>query len=78
MIQGDGGYILQWNSDSKYNVNLKIVSRYAIIESNAAGDAAKSEATINAHRIIGQITKLLKTGAETHDRSGYSTFNLYN
>jgi DNA-binding Lrp family transcriptional regulator len=78
MIQGDGGYILQWNSDSKYNVNLKIVSRYAIIESNAAGDTAKSEATINAHRIVEQITKLLKTSAETHGRSRYGTFNLYN
>src|SRR5574338_680300 len=59
-IDGDSGYVLQWASSDKYHVNLKIVSRYAIIETDASGQKSKSESIINAYRILEQITKLLK------------------
>jgi hypothetical protein len=78
MVQGDGGYILQWEGESKYHVNLKIVSRYAVIESNAAGDKNKSEAMIDAHRIVEQITKLLKTNTEASGGKTTRDFGLYN
>ena len=79
IVEGDGGYVLQWTSNDKYHVNLKLVSRYAVVESDASGAKNKSEATINAHRILEQITKLLKEGQERSDgKNRYSSFGLYN
>lgn len=79
IVEGDGGYVLQWTSNDQYHVNLKLVSRYAVVESDAVGDNNKSEATINAHRILEQITKLLKEGQDKTDRKiRYGSFSLYN
>ena len=79
IVEGDGGYVLQWESNDKYHVNLKLVSRYAVVESDASGAKNKSEATINAHRILEQITKLLKESQERSDgKNRYSSFGLYN
>jgi DNA-binding HxlR family transcriptional regulator len=79
IVEGDGGYVLQWASNEKYHVNLKLVSRYAVVESDAEGAKNKSEATINAHRILEQITKLLKEGQERTDgKNRYRSFGLYN
>ena len=79
IVEGDGGYVLQWTSNDKYHVNLKLVSRYAVVESDAVGEKNKSEATINAHRILEQITKLLKENQERPDgKNRYGSFSLYN
>ena len=79
IVEGDGGYVLQWASSDKYYVNLKLVSRYAVVESDAQGTVLKSEATINAHRILEQITKLLKEGQERPDeKNRFSSFGQYN
>lgn len=79
IVEGDGGYVLQWASSDKYHVNLKLVSRYAIVESDAQGTELKSEATINAHRILEQITKLLKVSKERTDGNNrFSSFGQYN
>src|SRR5574340_652456 len=79
IVEGDGGYVLQWTSNDKYHVNLKLVSRYAVVESDAVGDKNKSEATINAHRILEQITKLLKEGQDRTDgKIRYNSFGPYN
>lgn len=60
VISGDGGYVLQWANGDKFQVNLKIVSRYAIVESNAMGDKSKAEAMVSAYRIFEQITKIFQ------------------
>ena len=79
IVEGDGGYVLQWASNDKYQVNLKLVSRYAVVESDASGTKLKSEATINAHRILEQITKLLKERQERTDgKNRYRSFGSYN
>jgi DNA-binding HxlR family transcriptional regulator len=79
IIEGDGGYVLQWTSNDKYRVNLKLVSRYAIVESDASGAKLKSEATINAHRILEQITKLLKEDQERSiGKNRFDSFGPYN
>ncbi len=79
IVEGDGGYVLQWTSNDKYHVNLKLVSRYAIVESDASGVKLKSEATINAHRILEQIAKLLKEDQERPDgKNSYNSFGPYN
>jgi hypothetical protein len=49
------------------------------VESDAVGAKNKSDATINAHRILEQITKLLKESQERSDgKNRYSSFGLYN
>lgn len=79
IVEGDGGYVLQWTGSDKYHVNLKLVSRYAVVESDAQGVDIKSEATINAHRILEQITKLLKEYQERPERkTKYGSFGHYN
>ncbi len=79
IVEGDGGYVLQWTSDDKYHVNLKLVTRYAVVESDAIGAKDKSEATINAHRILEHITKLLKEGQVRPDgKRRYNSFDMYN
>ncbi len=80
IVEGDGGCVLQWTSDDKYHVHLKLVTRYAVVESDAVGAKDKSEATINAHRILEHITKLLKANQAQHDNENrYSgSFDLYN
>ena len=79
IVEGDGGYVLQWASNDKYQVNLKLISRYAIVESDAQGAVLKSEATINAHRILEQITKLLKEGnGRPDEKNSFSSFGPYN
>ena len=79
IIEGDGGYVLQWASSDKYHVNLKLVSRYAVVESDASGANLKSESIIHAHRILEQITKLLKERQERpDDKNRYHSFSSYN
>lgn len=79
IIRGDGGFVLQWASNDQYRVNLKLVSRYAIIESDALGLKLKSESIIHAHRILEQITKLLKERHSTHiGKSKPHSFDSYN
>ncbi|MGI0066079.1 MAG: MarR family transcriptional regulator [Nitrosotalea sp.] len=79
IVEGDGGYVLQWTSDDKYRVNLRLVTRYAVVESDAVREIDKSKATINAHRILEHITNLLKEGQERHDgKNRYDSFGLYN
>jgi len=58
---------------------LKIVSRYAVIESNAVGEKNKADAIVSAYRILEQITKTLKTASDKSDRrSGLGSFSQYN
>ncbi|MDE1829527.1 MAG: MarR family transcriptional regulator [Thaumarchaeota archaeon] len=76
LVEGDGGYVLQW-TDGNSEINLKIVSRYAIVESNAVGEKGKAESMVSAYRIFEQITKMSqksKSGA----RNSLDFFNQYN
>jgi len=76
LVEGDGGYVLQWANSDKFLVNLKIVSRYATIESNATSEKDKAESMISAHRIFEQITKVLKTESEkNHKCNNFSQYN---
>lgn len=77
LIDGDGGYVLQWAYNDKFQVNLKMVSRYAIVESNAMGDKNKAESMISAYKIFEQITKVFqKTGSGA--KNSLDSFNHYN
>ena len=77
LIDGDGGYVLQWANGDKLQVNLKIVSRYAIVESNAIGDKSKAEAMVSAYHIFEQITKIFQK-TKSGERNSLDSFNQYN
>ncbi|HJU14595.1 MAG TPA: helix-turn-helix domain-containing protein [Candidatus Nitrosotalea sp.] len=77
LVEGDGGRVLQWAAGDKFQVNLRIVSRYAIVESNAAGDKNKAEAMVSACRIFEQITKIFEK-AESGARNSLGSFSQYN
>ena len=75
LIEGDaGGYMLQWVSDdnSAFQIILRVISDYLIIETNASSDKEKIEAMIGSYRIFEQISKILRnkleegTGEITH------------
>ena len=76
LTEGEGGYVLQWTGGI-FQVNLKIVSRYAIVESNAVGDKEKANAVIGAYRIFEQITKILQK-TKPIPGTRVDTFNQYN
>lgn len=77
LVEGDAGHVLQWAYGDKFQVNLKIVSRYAIVESNAAGDADKAESMVSAYGIFGQLTKLFQK-TKIDSRNGLGSFSQYN
>lgn len=76
IVEGDGGYVLQWASSDKYHVNLKLVSRYAVVESDALGAKLKAESIIHAQKILEQITKLLKE--KPVEKNSFHSFQSYN
>jgi DNA-binding HxlR family transcriptional regulator len=67
MIESEaGGYMLQWINDDHYGfqINLRLISDYLIIETNAASDKEKIEAMIGSYRIFEQISKILRNKLE--------------
>ena len=53
--------MLQWvNRDGSFQINLRIVSDYVVIETNAVSDKEKIEAMTGSYRIFEQITKILQ------------------
>ena len=67
MIESEaGGYMLQWISDDHYEfqINLRLISDYLIIETNATSDKEKIEAMIGSYRIFEQISKILRNKLE--------------
>ncbi len=59
MIEGEMGHSLQWvNEDNSFQVNLRIVGNYIIIETNADSDKGKVEAMVSAYKIFEYVSKL--------------------
>jgi len=59
MVEGEMGHMLQWTSeDNSFQVNLRIVGNYMIIETDASNDKAKVEAMVSAYRIFECVSKL--------------------
>jgi DNA-binding HxlR family transcriptional regulator len=76
MIESSTGYTLQWSSeDGSFQINLRMISDYIVIETNAATEKEKVEAMVGSYAIYEQITKAMqsKLGAYTVDhRVSYS------
>ena len=66
MIESETGeYMLQWiNDNNTFQIILRVISKYLIIEANANSDKEKVEAMIGSYRIFEQITKILRIKLE--------------
>jgi DNA-binding HxlR family transcriptional regulator len=66
-----GGYMLQWISDDNnaFQIILRVISDYLIIETNACSDKEKIEAMIGSYRIFEEVTKILRNKIEEGTRT---------
>lgn len=66
-----GGYMLQWVSDGNnaFQIILRVISDYLIIETNACSEKEKIEAMIGSYRIFEQVTKILCNQIEEGTRT---------
>jgi hypothetical protein len=58
--------MLQWISDdnNSFQIILRVISKYLIIETNASSDKEKIDAMIGSYRIFEAITKILRNKLE--------------
>ncbi|HEY3094556.1 MAG TPA: MarR family transcriptional regulator [Nitrososphaera sp.] len=70
MIESGTGYTLQWSSDNgSFQINLRLIADYIVIETNASTEREKVEAMVGSYTIYEQITKAMQRelGAYTVD-----------
>ena len=61
LIENETECVLQWISDdNSFQINLRMMSEYIIIETNAISDKEKIEAMIGSCRIFEQIIRILQ------------------
>lgn len=78
MIESGTGYTLQWSSeDGSFQINLRMISDYIVIETNASTEKEKVEAMVGSYAIYEQITKAMqsKLGAYSDRSLAYSHSN---
>lgn len=62
MIESGTGYTLQWTSDDgSFQINLRMISDYIVIETNASTEKEKVEAMVGSYAIYEQITKAMQS-----------------
>jgi len=62
MIRGDIGYTLQWTSDDgSFQINLRLIADYVVIETNAYTDKEKVQAMVGSYAIYEHITKVMQS-----------------
>ena len=61
MIESGTGYTLQWTSDDgSFQINLRLISDYVIIETNASTENEKVQAMAGSYAIYEQITRAVQ------------------
>jgi DNA-binding MarR family transcriptional regulator len=62
MISTDTGYTLQWASeDGSFQINLRLIAEYIVIETNASTEKEKVQAMVGSYAIYEQITKVIQS-----------------
>jgi DNA-binding HxlR family transcriptional regulator len=62
MIRSDTGYTLQWTSDDgSFQINLRLIAEYIVIETNASTEKEKVQAMVGSYTIYEQITKVMQS-----------------
>jgi hypothetical protein len=56
------GYTLQWTSDDgSFQVNLRLIADYIVIETDASTEKEKVQAMVGSYAIYEQITKAMQS-----------------
>ncbi|MCI0557052.1 MAG: MarR family transcriptional regulator [Nitrososphaera sp.] len=67
MIESGTGYTLQWASDDgSFQINLRLISDYIVIETNASTEKEKVQAMAGSYAIYQQITRVLQNRVENN------------
>jgi DNA-binding transcriptional ArsR family regulator len=67
MIESGTGYTLQWASDDgSFQINLRMISDYIVIETNAASEKEKVGAMVGSYAIYEQITKAMQSKLDAY------------
>ncbi len=62
MMRSDTGYTLQWTSDDgSFQINLRLIADYIIIETNAYTDREKVQAMVGSYAIYEHIAKVMQS-----------------
>lgn len=62
MIRSDTGYTLQWTSDDgAFQINLRLIADYIVIETNASTEKEKVQAMVGSYTIYEHITKVMQS-----------------
>jgi DNA-binding transcriptional ArsR family regulator len=62
MIRSDTGYTLQWISDDgSFQINLRLIAEYIVIETNASTEKEKVQAMVGSYAIYEHITKVIQS-----------------
>lgn len=72
MIESGTGYTLQWASeDGSFQINLRLISDYVIIETNASTEKEKVQAMSGSYAIYEQITRVVQNRLANSYRLDY-------
>jgi len=72
MIESGTGYTLQWTSeDGSFQINLRLISDYVIIETNASTEKEKMQAMSGSYAIYEQITRVVQSRLANSYRLDY-------
>jgi DNA-binding HxlR family transcriptional regulator len=67
MIRSDTGYTLQWTSDDgSFQVNLRLIADYIVIETNASTEKEKMQAMVGSYTIYEQITRAMQSRLDAY------------
>jgi DNA-binding Lrp family transcriptional regulator len=67
MIESGTGYTLQWASDDgTFQINLRMISDYIVIETNALTEKEKVQSMVGSYAIYEQITKAMQSRLGTY------------
>ncbi len=62
MIESGTGYTLQWSSDDgSFQINLRMISDYIVIETNAFAEKEKVDAMVGSYAIYQHITRAMQS-----------------
>ena len=65
LIESGTGFTLQWSSDDgSFQINLRMISDYVVIETNAKSQVEKLRAMVGSYAIYEQITRALQDRAQ--------------
>jgi DNA-binding HxlR family transcriptional regulator len=67
MIRSDTGYTLQWTSDDgSFQINLRLIADYIVIETNASTEKEKVQAMVGSYIIYEQITRAMQSRLDAY------------